>query len=169
MKCFMYESSFPEYRLSTDPDARGEPVDLPDDLFERFQAASREHSIATADLLLHLRRKEALAWPTRPPSAAAWTASTSTTGLSAKSGTGSTSASTPRAASSTAPSTARGGTNMELREAVRQAVVLVDTLPPAEGEVVKTLLIGLKAQEIAQNEAGKSVSAMLRNLEAAGC
>ena len=58
---------------------------------------------------------------------------------------------------------------MELREAVRQAVVLVDTLPPAEGEVVKALLVGLKAQEIAQNEAGKSVAAMNRQLEAAGC
>ena len=58
---------------------------------------------------------------------------------------------------------------MELREAVRRAVALVDTLPPAEGEVVKTLLVGLKAQEIAQNEAGKSITAMNRQLEAAGC
>ena len=58
---------------------------------------------------------------------------------------------------------------MELRDAVRRAVVLVDTLPPAEGEVVKALLVGLKAQEIAQNEAVKSITAMNKNLEAAGC
>ena len=57
MKCLMYESSLPQYRLSTDFESRGEPIDIPDDLFDRFEAAARDYSIACADLLLELRRK----------------------------------------------------------------------------------------------------------------